>query len=74
MTVKLRIFQYFNINQELGKYGLLYYNAVLMLVPATLIAYFTGDIQKVWFEIYRSTFIVLSLKLIFIINFNQHHV
>lgn len=36
--------------QDLGKYGLLYYNAVLMLVPATLLAYYTGDIEKVCFD------------------------
>lgn len=32
--------------QDIGKYGIIYYNSLLMVVPAILVAYFIGDWAK----------------------------
>lgn len=40
---------------EMGKYGIMYYNSLLMLVPAFILAVFTGDISDAYnFEHWRN--------------------
>lgn len=51
-------------SKELGKYGLLFYNAIFMLVPAVIIAYATGDLDKaVMYAQWREPFFLLYFLL-----------
>ena len=34
-------------SKDLGKYGLMFYNSLFMIVPATVFAWQTGDIDEV---------------------------
>lgn len=37
----------FHFPQELGKYGVLFYNACFMVIPTVIISFSTGDFQQV---------------------------
>ncbi|XP_038075171.1 UDP-N-acetylglucosamine/UDP-glucose/GDP-mannose transporter-like isoform X2 [Patiria miniata] len=57
-------------SKDLGKYGLLYYNALFMIVPALFVCYSSGDIEKVWaFPLWNDPTFIVQFVLSSIIGF-----
>ncbi|KAL3284914.1 hypothetical protein HHI36_019046 [Cryptolaemus montrouzieri] len=62
-------------SRELGKYGLMYYNSLFMIIPALIICYYSGDLEsainfKDWNNLLFSAQFVISCIMGFILSYS----
>ncbi|XP_028313954.1 UDP-N-acetylglucosamine/UDP-glucose/GDP-mannose transporter isoform X2 [Gouania willdenowi] len=49
-------------DQSLGKYGVLFYNAIIIVIPTLMLSAYTGDLHKVCSDVFHSPLQLLQLS------------